>query len=255
MERKSLIYKTGVEYGDYTLNHVNGCSHGCKYPCYAFMLAKRFGKVKTYDEWLKPEIAENALEILDKELPRFKDKIKTLHLCFTTDPFMYGYNDVEKMSLEILKKANSYGIKCSVLTKGVLPLSLSKLPLKNEYGITLVSLDNAFQEEYEPGASPIEFRINSLKRLHDEGCYTWVSIEPYPTPNIYEQELLPILEKISFVDKIIFGKINYNPLATKYKDRKRFFNECANMVIEFCENNSINYHIKNGTLTEKEEND
>lgn len=119
----------------------------------------------------------------------------------------------------------------------------------------MVSLDNAFQEEYEPGASPIEFRINSLKRLHDEDCYTWVSIEPYPTPNIYKQELLPILEKISFVDKIIFGKINYNPLATKYKDRKRFFNECANLVIGFCENNSIDYHIKNGTLTEEEEND
>ena len=33
--RKSLIYKTAVEYGDYTLNHVTGCSHGCKYPCYA----------------------------------------------------------------------------------------------------------------------------------------------------------------------------------------------------------------------------
>ena len=31
--RKSLIYKTGVEYGDYTLNHVLGCSHGCNYPC------------------------------------------------------------------------------------------------------------------------------------------------------------------------------------------------------------------------------
>ena len=146
MKRKSLIYKTGVEYGDYTLNHVEGCSHGCKYPCYAFMLAKRFGKVKTYDEWLKPKIAENALEILDKELPKFKGKVKTLHLCFTTDPFMYGHNDVEKMSIEILKKANWYGIKCSVLTKGILPQSLSKLPLKNEYGITLVSLDDAFQE-------------------------------------------------------------------------------------------------------------
>lgn len=28
MERKSLLYKTGVEYGDYTINHVQGCSHG-----------------------------------------------------------------------------------------------------------------------------------------------------------------------------------------------------------------------------------
>ena len=24
--RKTLIYKTGVEYGDYTINHVQGCS-------------------------------------------------------------------------------------------------------------------------------------------------------------------------------------------------------------------------------------
>jgi hypothetical protein len=43
IQRKSLLYKTGVEYGDYTINHVQGCSHGCKYPCYAFLMSKRFG--------------------------------------------------------------------------------------------------------------------------------------------------------------------------------------------------------------------
>lgn len=43
--RKTLLYKTGVEYGDYTMNHVLGCSHGCLYPCYAYMMSKRFGKV------------------------------------------------------------------------------------------------------------------------------------------------------------------------------------------------------------------
>ena len=44
--RKSMLYKTGVEYGDYTMNHVFGCAHGCKYPCYAFLQKKRFGQVK-----------------------------------------------------------------------------------------------------------------------------------------------------------------------------------------------------------------
>ena len=29
VKRKSLIYKTKVEYGDYTINHIEGCSHGC----------------------------------------------------------------------------------------------------------------------------------------------------------------------------------------------------------------------------------
>ena len=46
IKRKSMLYKTGVEYGDYTLNFVQGCAHGCKYPCYAFLLKKRFGQIK-----------------------------------------------------------------------------------------------------------------------------------------------------------------------------------------------------------------
>ena len=67
IKRKSLLYKTDVEYGDYTINHVQGCAHGCKYPCYAMQMAKRFGKIKTYEEWCEPKLAENALEILDKD--------------------------------------------------------------------------------------------------------------------------------------------------------------------------------------------
>ena len=47
IKRKSMLYKTGVEYGDYTLNFVQGCAHGCRYPCYAFLLKKRFGQIKT----------------------------------------------------------------------------------------------------------------------------------------------------------------------------------------------------------------
>lgn len=38
IQRKTMLYKTGVEYGDYTMNFVQGCSHGCKYPCYAYLL-------------------------------------------------------------------------------------------------------------------------------------------------------------------------------------------------------------------------
>ena len=64
MIRKTMLYKTGVEYGDYTVNYIQGCSHGCKYPCYAFSMARRFGKVKTYDEWIKPVIVSNTIHLL-----------------------------------------------------------------------------------------------------------------------------------------------------------------------------------------------
>ena len=247
--RKTMIYKTDVEYGDYTLNHVQGCSHGCKYPCYAFMMAKRFGKIKTYEEWTEPALVVNAIEIIKKEIPKLKDKIEILHLCFTTDPFMCGYQEVCYMSYDILKLLNENGIKCSVLTKGLLPEKLSNLSKKNEYGITLVSLNENFRKEMEPQSADFERRIACLEDLHNKGFKTWVSIEPYPTPNIIEQDVHEILDKIKFTDKIIFGRLNYNKKVTEYKQHKDFYNKCASEVIEFCNQNNIDFHIKNGTIT------
>ena len=250
IRRSTLLYKTGVEYGDYTLNHVQGCAHGCKYPCYAMMLARRFGKAKTYEEWCQPKLAENALEILDKEIPKYKHKIKSVHLCFTTDPFMYGYDDVSEMSIQIIRKLNQAGIKCTVLTKGILPVELADLSPKNEYGITLVSLNEQFRQEMEPNTAPFPQRIQALRTLHDAGCKTWVSIEPYPTPNFIEQDLGEILDAIGFCDKIIFGRLNYNKKVSEYRQYREFFNELAQTVIEFCQHNGKQYHIKDGTITE-----
>ncbi len=251
IHRQSMLYKTGVEYGDYTLNHVQGCAHGCKYPCYAMQMAKRFGKVKNYEEWCVPKLADNALEILDKEIPKMKDKIESVHLCFTTDPFMYGYDEVSDISVKIIKKLNANDIKCSVLTKGVLPIELAQFSKDNEYGITLVSLDEAFRSRFEPHTATFDKRIHALQALHNADCYTWVSIEPYPTPNIMEQNLDKILETVGFVDKIIFGRMHYNRFITKYKDYKMFFNECAYKVIKFCNDNNIACHIKKGTMSEE----
>lgn len=248
--RKSLIYKTGVEYGDYTINLAEGCSHGCKYPCYAMMMAKRFGKAKTYEDWCEPKIVSNALELLDKELPKMRRNIKSIHLCFTTDPFMYKYQEISDLSVKCIQKINSYGIPCTALTKGILPKELGELSKDNEYGITLISLDEKFRQEMEPGSAPYRDRIDALKRLHNKGCKTWVSIEPYPTPNFIEQDLSKILEELSFVDKIIFGRLNYNAKVSQYKNHKQFFNDMANLVIDYCTTNKKQYHIKDGTITE-----
>ena len=248
--RKTLLYKTGVEYGDYTINHVQGCAHGCKYPCYAMMMAKRFGKVKSYEEWCEPKLVVNAIDILQKEIPRLKDKIKSVQLCFTTDPFMCGFPEVTDLSIKIICLLNSAGIKCTALTKGILPEQLKDLSPENECGITLISLDENFRRKMEPNAASYAERIAALRKLHDAGCKTWVSIEPYPTPNIIEQDYNNILETISFVDKIIFGRLNYNKDVTAYKQHKEFFNSLANQTIDFCNKHGINYHIKSGTISD-----
>lgn len=126
----------------------------------------------------------------------------------STDPFMYGYEEVSDMSIKILKRLNQDNIKCTVLTKGLLPIELANLSKENEYGITLVSLNNEFKNKYEPYSANYTERIENLRQLHLKGCKTWVSIEPYPTPNIVEQDITKILDSVSFVDKVIFGRLS-----------------------------------------------
>ncbi len=54
---------------------------------------------------------------------------------------------------------------------------------------------------------------------------------------------------ISFTDKIIFERTNYCKEVSAYKQHKKFYNEQAEYVIEFCKKRNILYHIKEKTMT------
>ena len=62
------------------------------------------------------------------------------------------------------------------------------------------------------------------------------------------QNLSKLLNNIKFADRIIFGKLNYNVVSSRFKDNHLFYEACTNQVIEFCKTNNIDYHIKFGTL-------
>ncbi len=78
-----------------------------------------------------------------------------------------------------------------------------------------------------------------------------MSIEPYPTPNIQRQNLQELLKTINFVDRIIFGRMNYSKAVSEYKGYKHFFHEKALEVIDFCRRESIQFHIKEGTMMDQ----
>jgi len=216
------------------------------------MMKKRCGLIKDYQEWIKPKLVGNAIELLDKEIPKYRSQINFVHLCFSTDPFMYQQPEVVDLTLKIIERLNKGNIKCTSLTKGVYPKALlnkRKFSPQNEYGITLVSLSEKFKSSYEPYSSPFKKRIKSLEMLHKGGLLTWVSIEPYPTPNIVQQDLKELLSSISFVDKIIFGRWNYSTLVSAYKESRAYYCECADIVESFCEKRNISCHVKFGTRT------
>lgn len=169
---------------------------------------------------------------------------------FFNRSFYVRQKKVCELSLKIINKLNLHNIRCTVLTKGIYPQEIANsngFSKKNEYGITLVSLSDTFKKKYEPNASSFLERIESLRFLSGKGFKTWASIEPYPTPNIIDQDLTEILESVSFVDKIIFGRLNYSVKATDFKHIKEFYNSLAKSVIRFCKKNKIKHHIKQGT--------
>lgn len=248
--RKSMLYPTKVEYGDYAMNHVFGCAHGCRYPCYAYLQKKRFGQVGGMGDWTEPALVENTLEILSMEIPKLKGNIRSVQMCFTTDPFMKGYPEVTDMSLKAARMLNDNGIKCVFLTKGELPADrLGGLSPLNEYGVSLVSLDESFIKKWEPGAATASARLASLEKVRDMGLRTWVSMEPYPTPNMVRQDIVPLLRAVGPVDRIVFGKINYNSEAyAGSPDRWRgFYSNAARLVRQACVFYGAECVIKAGT--------
>jgi DNA repair photolyase len=242
INRKSLLNRSAL--GFLCVNHAQGCSHGCLYPCYAFSMAKAHGRVGGYADWTSPKLVGNAAELLAKELRRLKEKPDFVHLSLTTDPFMRGQPEIRETSLRLIEMINAEGIAVSVLTKGSLPAELAdrrRFPCENVYGISLVSLSEDFRRRWEPGAAPFAERLGALRSLGDAGRATLVHMEPYPTPNVIEQDLGAILEAVGFADSLYFGGWNYSPLTRAFPDRAGFYEECARTIGRFCRARGIEY--------------
>ena len=238
--RKSLLNKSAL--GFWCVNHVQGCAHGCRYPCYAFMMARSYGRARDYADWTRPRLAAGAVELLARELDHKREKPDRVHFCLTTDPFMHGYPEVAALSLELVALVNERGIPCSILTKGLLPPDLAdrkRFPCENAYEISLVSLDEEFRGRWEPGAAPYAERIESLRRLAEAGRTTGAHVEPYPPPSLAAQDLGALLEAVGFVDRLYFGGWNYNAALLRGFDAEGFYRAQAETARRFCATRAI----------------
>jgi DNA repair photolyase len=237
--RTSIIYESrgkAREYCELAANLYRGCSHGCTY-CYAPATIR-----VSRDNFCKPRVRDGVLIKFERDagiLEQAGEK-RTILLSFTTDP--YQPIDVrEHLTREAIKILHNHNLKVSILTKGGKRSErdfdlLAKHPELSEYGATLVFTDVNYQKEIEKGAASTEERIAFLKRAHDIGIFTFVSLEPVWIPE-QSLELIDLTHK--FVDFYKIGKLNYDPQQKKV-DWSKFKKE----LIEKLDGYGKKYYIK-----------
>lgn len=218
------------EYGDYAINIYTGCPHRCYY-CFAPTVLRK--DRETFHTHVEPR--EGIVEAVKRQLDREQITGKTIHLCFTCDPYPTGYDTTP--TREIIKAIKDSGNHVQILTKGDGSRDFDLLDENDWYGITLTGIDSN-----EPGAIHNITRLAVLLRAKVHGIHTWVSFEPVINP---VDVLLKIAVYYSKIDKVKIGKLNYWPSDINWK----LFGQKAEKM---CQKVGIDYYIKDSLRAEME---
>lgn len=225
------------EYADLAVNLYNGCSHGCEY-CYAPAATRKNREDFYKNPAARKDLISKLLDDLKEMEPTMDDR--EILMSFSCDPYQMLdlYKGAARQAIECFVAFNK---KFSILTKGG-KRSERDFDLLAEhsdlcrYGATLVFCNDEHSKQYEPNAAPTSERIESLRKAHELGIRTWVSLEPaWSYADVHDL----IIRTAEFVDEYRIGILNYHPHA-KEIDWKLFKEE----VVELCESLNVNYKLK-----------
>lgn len=230
---KPIYEPTGKakEYGDYAINIYTGCPHRCYY-CFAPNVLHR-EREKFH---ANVETRKNIVEEVRKQLERDKITGKTIHLCFTCDPYPVGYNTTP--TREIIKLLKEHGNHVQILTKGDGSRDFDLLDDKDWYGVTY----SGGHGDQEPGTLPPHKRFLNLLEAKRKGIKTWVSFEPVVNS---AQVMWAINVYHELFDKVKIGKLNYWPSGIDWA-------EFGRKAEALCQELGVDYYIKENLRAEME---
>lgn len=180
----------------------------------------------------------NFISYLTKDARKYQAMGVTeqVMLSFTTDPYHPGDNSFTRRTIEILQAS---GLGFCTLTKGgrraLRDLHLFR-PDRDAFATTLTSLDDSFSLKWESGAALPGDRIDTLRMFHENGIFTWVSLEP--TLDI-ESSLKIVEVTHGFVDLYKIGRVNYLPM-TRTTDWEGY----TQRMIDLCQRLGVKHYIK-----------
>ncbi|MCC6215869.1 MAG: radical SAM protein [Polyangiaceae bacterium] len=167
--------------GHYYVNPYVGCTVGCSW-CYAadradFSRALEGQPAFEWGRWV--DVKVNAAEILREEVRRAAPGIVRMSP-IVTDPYqpIERHHRITRQCLEVLLEASFAPV---ILTRGA--RVLDDLELLSRFrraavGFSIPTDDDAVRRAFEPGADPIEERLEALRHLKAAGVRTFAVVQP-----------------------------------------------------------------------------
>ena len=218
---KNPIYEPkgkAKEYGDLALNIYSGCPHRCFY-CYVPIMLRK--DKEDFHSHVEPRAG--IVEAVRRQLEKQNIAGKTIHLCFTCDPYPTGYDSTP--TREIIKLIKDSGNHVQILTKGNGSRDFDLLDKDDRFGVTITGGESE-KKRYDLSEQLIQAKAN--------GISTWISFEPViDADNVLEY----LRNDAKAIDKVKIGKLNY---YWSDIDWRAFGIEAE----EICKAQGIDYYIK-----------
>lgn len=212
---RQIITRSRLPDAEYVVNPYTGCEFGCLY-CYASFMG-RFVNEPIADWGGYVYVKTNAVELFKKEVGKLHGN-PDIFLSSVTDPYQ-GVEARYRLTRGILQELADidYGGPVGVQTKSSMvlrDLDVIGRIRDMEVGMTVTTTDDSLGRLLEVRATSSSMRLNTLKRLNEQGVRTYAFIGPLLPHFAKRPELLDRLFSglaDSGVRKVYVEHINMSP--------------------------------------------
>lgn len=247
------LTKSNLPSCDYVINPYIGCTHSCKY-CYASFM-KRFTNHR--EDWG----SFIDIKTCDKKIDLKKIDGKNVFLSSVTDCYN-SYEKTYEITRKILEQLVNSNCNLSISTKSSLILrdiDLLKKMKNLKVAMSINTLNEKFRNDMDK-ASTIKERLDTLKKLHEEGIYTALFMSPIFPYITKWKEIIDISK--DYIDEYWFENLNlrgsykkvildyikenytnYYDNYIKIYDKKdnTYWEELSDEIEKYCKSNNIKY--------------
>lgn len=210
----------------FRLDVYSGCTFNCSY-CFASV--SRIGG----DTKLNSKLTYANMDTLRRRFDKAMDKTKNigknlnlellrrktpLHVGGMSDPFQpVEFHESNRLAYQLIEISNKHQYPMMFSTKAAhLPDDYWKIlnPELHAFQISLISDDDEYLKELEPGAPSATERMNFIKELHDRGFWVGLRVQPL----IHLPHAISLIKKIDkYVNYITIEHIKLYPAPKEIK--------------------------------------